>query len=200
VIYHFYHIYADGFWEDPVNSHIDALKVSDLYNFFDNFYIGIVGSQENRNMVIEKLKELDVDFSIVAEADAGWEQVTMNKIPNLIKDKNGWVFYAHTKGSHDPSKINIAWRKSMTYHNIIQWQEKVRPHFNDDIDTIGCHWCDNAFWGGTYWWAKMSYLNSLDMPLIDNRWCAEEWIGSKNPKIIDLNPGWPAFERFVTLW
>ena len=200
-IYHFYHIYADGAWEIPVEEHIGALKFSKLEYYLNEFNIGIVGNIDDRNKVIEKLKTYGIEFTVIAEEDNGWEQVTMNKMYELIKNKNGWVFYAHTKGSHDPSPINIAWRKSMTYYNIIKWQEKVEPHLdNIDIDTIGCHWCNNQFWGGTYWWARIDYLKSLSLPLMNDRWDAERWIGSGNPRILDLNPGWPAFERFVTSW
>jgi hypothetical protein len=39
---------------------------------------------------------------------------------------------------------------------------------------------------------------------MDNRWRAEEWIGltigDSKKEIFDMNPGWPAFERFVTKW
>ena len=200
-IYHFYHIYANGEWETPVGEHIDALKSSGLDQFLNKFYVGLVGNENNRDQVLQKLKTYGIDFTVMAEENAGWEQVTMNKIHDFIKNKNGWVFYAHTKGSHDPSPINIAWRKSMTYYNIIKWQEKVEPHLdNIDIDTIGCHWCNNQFWGGTYWWARIDYLKSLSLPLMNDRWDAERWIGSGNPRILDLNPGWPAFERFTTLW
>ena len=200
-IYHFYHIYADGAWEIPVEEHIGALKFSKLEYYLNEFNIGIVGNIDDRNKVIEKLKTYGIEFTVIAEEDNGWEQVTMNKMYELIKNKNGWVFYAHTKGSHDPSPINIAWRKSMTYYNIVKWQEKVEPHLgNIDIDTIGCHWCNNKFWGGTYWWARIDYLKSLSLPLMNDRWDAESWIGSGGPRILDLNPGWPAFERFVTSW
>ena len=202
MIQHFYHIYADGQWREPVAEHLQALKESGLEDNLNGFHVGIVGSGDNRVQVIEELDRNGLPYSICAEAEDGWEQVTMNRLRQYVDTMHsGWVFYAHTKGAANPTPINIAWRKSMTYHNIIRWKEQVQPHLGDtDVDTIGCHWCNDAFWGGTYWWARVTYLQGLQSPLMDSRYRAEEWIGSGNPRIIDLNPGWPGFERFTTSW
>jgi hypothetical protein len=200
MINHFYHIYADGQWQDPVDEHINALKEYELIDSINSFNIGMVGSETNRELVKHKLQEYDVDFSVVAEENSGWEQVTMNKLYEFSQTNEGLIFYAHTKGSHDPSQINLAWRKSMCYFNVVKWKD-IPNYFQDyDVDTIGCHWCKNSFWGGTYWWAQASYVSSLGYPLNDDRWQAELWIGQGSPKVIDLNPGWPAFERFITIW
>lgn len=200
MINHFYHIYADGSWQEPVEEHINALKKHGLADELNGFFIGLVGSEENRNSVIEKMKEYEIDFSVVSEAESGWEQVTMNKLYEFAQGNDGLIFYAHTKGAHDPSPINIAWRKSMCYFNVVMWKNTKAYFSIMDVDTIGCHWCNNAFWGGTYWWARAEYIRNLGYPKTEDRWKAEEWIGSGQPKIVDLNPGWPSFQGFVTSW
>jgi hypothetical protein len=199
-INHFYHIYAEGNWQEPVDEHINAVIDYGLRDSLNGFYVGIVGSQQNRNSVIEKLNQYDIDFSVVVEEDSGWEQVTMTKLHEFSKNNNGFIFYAHTKSAHDPSPINIAWRKSMCYFNVVKWEDAINHLREMNIDTVGCHWCKDSFWGGTYWWATTSYLSSLEPPLNDNRWNAEEWIGSGRPRIVDMNPGWPSFKGFVTQW
>jgi hypothetical protein len=88
----------------------------------------------------------------------------------------------------------------MTYHNMVRF-DNVEQHFNNmEVDAIGCHWVNDAIFGGNYWWARVPYLVTLQPPLDDNRWRAEEWLGSGKPRIIDVNPGWPAHERFTVEW
>lgn len=201
MIHHFYHVYADGAWQEPFTEHVTALKEHGLSDCINSFNVGIVGSPENRVKVIAALDETGLQYSIAAEENEGWEQVTLNRLLEFAKSKQaGWVFYAHTKSAANVTDINIAWRKSMCYYNVVKWRE-VEQYFNDmNVDTIGCHWVNKAMYGGTYWWARIPYLHTLAPPLADNRWRAEEWIGSGKPRIIDLNPGWPAFERFTTSW
>ena len=203
-ITHFYHIYADGQWKDPVKEHIIALRQSQLMYNLDNFFIGFVGQKKNIESVKKFLRTCGVDYSVVAEEELGWEQVTMNKLRDFVHQNDGWIFYAHSKGAYDPSPINIAWRKSMTYYNIINWEKAVS--YLDDYDTVGTHWVTapqdgKTFWGGTFWWATTDYLKTLPPIGTENRWRAEDWIGiTKTAKVYDMNPGWPGFHLFKTSW
>ena len=198
-INHFYHIYADGYWKQCMHEHLLAMKTYGLFDTIAGFHIGIVGQEGNRNQVKEYLAENDVPFSVVDEQLEGWEQVTMNKLYDFAQDNDGLIFYAHTKGAYNNTPINNAWRSSMCYYNVVKWKDAIE-HFNGEIDTVGCHWCHNAFWGGTYWWVTTDYIKTLNYPLADSRWRAEEWIGSGTPRIFDMNPGWPDFERFIMSW
>lgn len=199
-IAHFYHIYADGHWQDPVKEHIDALKQHGLYDSLDSFNIGFVGSNKNINSVHEYLKDNDIKYLTVASEPEGWEQVTMKHISRYAKNKNGFVMYAHTKGAHDPSPINIAWRKSMTYYNIVHWPTPAKL-LAVGYDSVGCHWCNDAFWGGTYWWATTNYIRRLSALRYNDRWDAEHWIGqAEHKRLYDMNPGWPGFGLFTTSW
>lgn len=198
-INHFYHIYAGGHWKECLTEHIKAMKDYELINNIENFYVGMSGQESERELVKQYLKDNEINFILVDEKEDGWEQITMNKLRDFAQTSNGLIFYAHTKGAFNHTQINVEWRKSMCYYNVVKWRDAV-SYFNDDVETVGCHWCHNAFWGGTYWWATTEYLKKLDYPLQDSRWRAEEWIGSGSPKIFDMNPGWPGFERFVTSW
>lgn len=203
-IVHFYHIYADGLWHEPVREHIIALAQSELYYNIDELYIGMVGKKENTELVKNFLEISGVDYTLVSEENDGWEQVTMNKLRDFSHENDAWILYAHTKGSSDPSEINIAWRKSMTYYNIINWKEAVS--YLNEYDTVGTHWVTapqdgKTFWGGTFWWATTDYLKTLPPIGMENRHRAEDWIGiTKSAKIYDMNPGWPGFNLFKTEW
>lgn len=202
-ISHFYHIYADGKWQDPVSEHVEALRSSGLYESLDKIFVGFVGNNDNIFKVKQYINE-KIDYETVDEQPTGWEQVTLKYLHSYSKNNlNDAIFYAHTKSSSNPSLININWRKSMTYYNIIKWQECYEKL--NDHDTIGCHWVKgmgiNGIWGGNYWWATCQYISQLPDLSYKNRHNAEEWIGSvKEKRTFDINPGFPAMKLFKTEW
>jgi hypothetical protein len=202
-IYHFYHVYADGKWKDPVTEHIDALTKYGLYDSLDKMFIGFVGHYDNISEVKQYLKS-KIDYEIIEEQTTGWEQVTLEHLKNYSeKNLNDCIIYAHTKSSSDPSSINISWRKSMTYYNIVKWKECLNNLNN--VDTVGCHWVSNmginGIWGGNYWWATCRYVSKLPLLEYNNRHDAEEWIGSiKEKSIHDMNPGFPSMKLFKINW
>jgi hypothetical protein len=79
------------------------------------------------------------------------------------------------------------------------------------LDAVGCHWLTaeqfpwaaqefpegTPFFGGNFWMARCDYLRRLPEPSTRSRFDAERWIGLRDPKVLDLNPGWPAASLFV---
>ena len=204
LIHHFYHIYADGKWQEPVNEHFYAASKYHLLGALSSLQIGLVGSLANRASVIAYLDQTGLIYDIVDEQNTGWEQVTQNKLWEFSKHHDGLVFYAHTKSAHNPTYPNIPWRTSMCYYNVVRWRDCVREL--DDHDAVGIHWIQsgspehknhNGFFGGTYWWSHLSYIRELPLPDQSHRWGAEGWIGTNEHvpeigiKVKDFNPGPP---------
>ena len=80
------------------------------------------------------------------------------------------------------------------------------------FDAVGCHWLTaeqfsswapqefpdgTPFFGGNFWIARCDYLRTLPEPSTRSRFDAERWIGLGDPRVLDLNPGWPAANLFV---
>lgn len=203
VIRHAYHVYAGGTaWRDAVQVHLDALLASELAANLDTLHAGLVGPPAARAEALDMLAAA-LPVTVLATADDGWEQVTLHQVHQHAQGPwaGDLVLYAHTKGAHDPSAINTAWRASMTYWNVVRWREAV-GHLSV-ADAAGCHWIvdGHRFFGGNYWWAAADYLATLPPLSMSDRWCAEWWIG-ENPAVrpYDMVPGWPAHERFTTQW
>lgn len=202
-LYNFYHIYADGQWQSSVAEYVSALLNSGLYDNLAGLFIGIAGSKANQDAVITYLSGCKLAFKVVATAETGWEQVTQIPLAHFAKTTEGYVLYAHSKGSSDPSPINIAWRQSMICCNVVNWREMVAKL--EVVQAAGSHWLHPSrysnvttpFFGGTFWWARLDYVRTLGEPKVENRWQAESWIGEKNPIVFDNNPGWPGFSIFV---
>jgi len=204
-ITHFYHVYADGHWREPVKEHVDALIRYGLADQMLYMYVGFVGTRQNCEEAASYIADRGILVYPLDAEPEGWEQVTMKYIPQLMDA--GPVLYAHTKGAYDPSPINIKWRKSMTYHSVVTWERAVNALVDEDYDTAGSHWLTaddgRSFYGGTFWWANPDYIRRLPPLEYDSRWSAEHWIGQASPnKVFDLNPGHPADGRtvFTTEW
>jgi hypothetical protein len=197
---HFYHVYAGGQWEQPVEEHLQALYQSGLAEHIEHMYVGYVGPID-RIAAAEKAITNAVPCTTITRSATGWEQETMGLIPHYLSGNP--VMYAHTKGSSDPSPINIAWRRSMTIECILNWPRALDALQSYDI--AGCHWLMAAdmkwFFGGTYWWATSDYLRTLPAIGNENRFQAEHWVGL-NPevKVFDLKPGHPGNIPLDTDW
>lgn len=190
-LHHFYHIYCNDNWGQIVPFHIECLKRYGLLDNLTSFKIGLVGSQHHRDIVKHFLDTKNIKFEIVAEADNGWEQVTMNKLYEFSQTNNGYVLYAHSKGAVNNGEQNRQWRKSMTWYNVVKWRDAINKL--DSVDAVGCHWHDftkqtashlggphtgNCWFAGTFWWSKLDLLKQIGPPGMSSRYDAEVWIGN----------------------
>ena len=218
-LHHFYHVYSKGSWQLPLNEHLAALKHSDLINNLKTFQIGIVGPPETRQEVKNYLNSEGINYSVCSEVDDGWEQETQDKLFEFAQDNDGYVLYAHTKNAVTINSLHINWRKSMTYHTVIIWEDVVK-HLDEGFCAVGSHYLEggnenvktaSGFFGGTFWWTKLKYVRNFpEKPSRENRYGAEGWIGWLKPtveqmgepfKIYDYVPYHPSDEsKMVKKW
>ena len=170
---HFYHIYAGEEWLLTVHQHFVTLNAYGLMDSLENIYVGIIGSEENRQAVISHLESYGNPKIIVAiQAETGYEGATLNKLWEFAKNDDGYIFYAHTKGSSRGGIVNQLWCRSMLFFNAVRWQFAVSELSKDHIDGVGCHYvCKEKFpeyfemyrehhpnkypfFAGNFWWAK----------------------------------------------
>lgn len=201
---HFYHLFAAGSWTEPVLEHVDALHAS---GFTGPVYLGLVGAKFWRGAARDAFDPLDA--RVAAEADSGFEQVTLKAVREYALEHDGAICYAHTKGAADVTEFRKAWRRSMTRIVINDWRSNLQ-HL-ERFQAVGCHWLTRdgfpgfeqefpdgtPFFGGNFWMARCDYLRTLPEPSSRNRFDAERWIGLGDPCVLDLNPGWPAASLFM---
>lgn len=189
-LHHFYHIYADGNWQEPVADHLKALRITNLEVSLASINIGFVGSDENVTAVKEYLSGENLLYEEVAQETSGWEQVTLSKLEEFIQTNTGLVSYAHTKGAANFAEVNRSWRLSMEYYNFVVWHTPVNA-LNGGKVMAGTHWIETPtakFFGGTYWWARIDALRQNEPLTYHTRHDAEHWIGLLDGKI-PLVPG-----------
>jgi hypothetical protein len=193
---HFYHLHAGGRWHEPAKEHFAALQAS---GFEGPVSVGLVGPELDRQ---EARDWLPPWVRVCAEADSGFEQVTLRKLHDWARhaDPETPVLYAHTKGAFNQSAGNTLWRQAMdeALLDIDRCLDYLQA-----VDAVGCHWVTpeefrwegitSAFFGGNFWWANAGYLAALPGISWETRFQAEQWIGLGDPKIADLIPGWPPY-------
>jgi len=170
-------------------------------------HLGVVGPRFWREAAAAAFDPLEV--RVVAEADEGFEQVTLNAVREYALAHDGAVLYAHTKGAADASQFRAQWRRSMTRRVVGEWERNL--DFLGEVDAVGCHWLtldafpwaaeefreNIPFFGGNFWLARCEYLRTLPHPSTRSRFDAERWIGLGHPRVHDLLPGWPDASLFA---
>ena len=200
-IHHFYHIGSSGQWLQPLSEHIHALKRYGLLDILDSLNFGIIGLHENRKAVKKYLSSQLDNFNIVAEADEGWEQVTLKPLYEFALKNDGYIFYAHTKASNHHNLYGVKHRRSMTYFNIVNWKDCVEK-LDEGYTLAGVHYCQmyllkdaygneldlpgetryeytkkhDGFYLGNFWWATSDGIKTLNPCKNEYRQDAEFWI------------------------
>lgn len=197
-IVHAYHCYAGGAWRDVLAEHLWSLN---RWGFDGPTILGLVGRAEDRAEARAAFTAARPQTQVV-EADAGFEQVTLDAVHAHACAHDGAVLYAHTKGASRPGGWQDRWRRSMT-RDVVGAARNATQHL-DHHDAVGSHWLTASdyasvrhasrigpHFAGNFWLARCDYLRLLPVCSRADRWEAEWWIGIGTPRILDLRPGWP---------
>ena len=216
---HFYHIYTGEEWLLTVHQHFVTLNAYGLMDSLENVYVGIIGKEEDRQAVISHLESYENPKIIVAiQAETGYEGSTLNKLWEFAKNDDGYIFYAHTKGSSRGGIVNQLWCRSMLFFNAVRWQFAVNEVRKPNIDAVGCHYLSkekfpeffeiqkeknpnkHPFFAGNFWWAKSSHIKDLQQPQTEHEHSAEGWLGSNGViRNIELLEGLPSLHLFQNI-
>lgn len=198
-LHHWYHLYADGDWQTPAAEHFDALVRSGLYAELATVQVGFVGSDENIGEAQDFLRQYDIVTACTSPD--GFEQETLDELWRFSFRHDGLALYAHTKGAANFAPINNAWRRSMTFFNVMGWRTPVAA-LQEDKSIAGCHWIRGnpdeerlveawknrhlnppgldgvgGMFGGNYWWARLDLVRQNVQPTRRSRFDAEHWLG-----------------------
>jgi hypothetical protein len=200
---HFYHAWADGTWDAPLLQHLHALAAAGLDVTVE---AGIAGAPARRRAVTRVLAASGLRYRVVAEADAGFQGVTLSALHAHAHcmAPGEPVLYAHTKGATAPGdELRHRWREGMTAVVVGQWRRCAAALASHDV--AGAHWREPPrqlaagraraqgrallpHFPGNFWWARAGYLATLPVPAAP-RYEAETWIGLGSPRAASVRPG-----------
>lgn len=177
-VHHYYHVYASGDWRTAVDEHFTTAQEAGFDP--DILVVGIVGSEHDRDEVIDAIVPYRNFFSIV-EAREGWEHLTLDQMYQDATETEFYAVYGHTKGAAYPAEINTYWRRVMDKYTIRDWRnavKKLEGHFH----AVGPFWNQymegqTPYFAGNFWWARSEAIAELGKVPDTSRYEAEVWIG-----------------------
>ncbi len=136
----FYHVARMGQWEAVDQEIMGCLKSSGLLEHADHFI---------RND---------------CEDISRFEFPTIDMLREYSASNNCAVLYLHTKGVSRTGPSIDDWRACMLYWMVERWRECVDKL--KGFDVVGYTRCERPLphFQGNFWWAKSTYLRTLDDP------------------------------------
>lgn len=197
----FYHVCQVNNWFNMFQEQISKLQKSGLYDDADYIHIGING-ETPLPLKLFKANRIKFNKNFYSEID------TLIDLYNFARANPDYkILYFHTKGvthancGYPELEANVdAWRKYMEYFCIEKWKESSDKL--KDFDTVGVDWLKTAHinneerpmphYAGNFWWANSNYISKLDISYLKEdtpwkRYNCEFWIGTKNPKSLNLH-------------
>jgi len=203
-----------------MNTQIEYIIKSEIFNYIDIIYLCIVGLNEKIEISYPK-----VEIYYTDPDNYLYELRTINEIHNYsINNDDAYILYIHTKGVRNAgnSEVVKSWRNMMEYFLIekglicieglnyfdVIGNNIINQQCNDFNDVcVNKNHCYH--FSGNFWWSKSSYikkLHKLDLINLDKkhsyRYKAENWIlsfennfniGILNQDYTNLHP----YHRFV---
>jgi len=194
-----YHAYLFGSRYLPMmEEQFRLLMKSRLFKACNKLYIGIVDCPnklpaDGKNRVREFWGAFP---EVVFYPENKEEASTLKWIRDYsIKNPEDYVLYFHMKGISKQNRNTEDWRRYMEYFVIEKWEDCVAK-LDEGYDCCGVMWNTDTpigihpHFSGNFWWAKTSYINTLDHTFLDAefRWDREFWIGTNpNAKVFEFH-------------
>jgi hypothetical protein len=199
MVHIYYHIYAIDGVESIIDEQLNLIK-----NHFDFPYILNIGISlaNDKISIYDFLKK----YSNIRDVRAnGNEWVTLDLIRKDSKKfgDSDFILYLHTKGASKQSQPNyeniITWRHLMNYFNIEKVKNVFKIFDKTEYNTYGVLYgeiydsllkTDWKLYSGNFWWAKASYLKTINLEDIKlNRAAAET-------KYIQSGQNWKPYSAY----
>jgi hypothetical protein len=163
MVHIYYHIYAI----DGVESIVDE-QLSLIENNFDFPYILNVGiSIANENIsTIQLLDKIKSNLRDIRSKGNEWTTLDLIRNDAQKFGDSDYILYIHTKGVSKQNDYRyqniISWRHLMNYFNIQKVKNVFKLFEKTDFNTYGVLFKEN-FYSGNFWWAKGSYLKTINL-------------------------------------
>lgn len=196
----FFHVAAMNHFGAVKNELFCAMKASGLYDAADEINIVFAKDKNIRLILPDGGNQLPCPKKahVIKESTLKeYEFPTLRAVWDRSKDEDQ-ILYIHTKGVSNPGWGGYdTWREYMTWGCIERWKDCLKEL--ETHDTCGVLLLDkckkwarkcgaNKFYAGNFWWARGDYIRKLAMPECSpNRWLAEGWIMTGNPKAACLH-------------
>ena len=97
-----------------------------------------------------------------------YEGSTLSELYNHCLTNDGYVLYFHNKGMHSTGIETTCWRQILNHYMITEWKQCVNALQDYEISCVSDIHVENsehAITSGNFWWARNTYIRTLQPPL-----------------------------------
>ena len=174
MVHIYYHIYAIDGVEEIIDEQLSLIEKHFDFPYILNVGISIAENNISTTSILEKIKPNLRDIR-----SKGNEWTTLDLIRNDAEKfgDSDYILYIHTKGASKQSDNRyeniISWRHLMNYFNIEKVKNVFKLFEKTEFNTYGVI-LKGHFYSGNFWWARGSYLKTINLENIKlNRFAAE---------------------------
>ena len=180
MVYVYYHIYAIDGVESIIDEQLSLIESNFSFPFILNIGISIPTENISNLNLLKKINSFKKLNPIIRDVRSkAHEYVTLDLIEldrDIFKDSDS-ILYIHTKGASKQNDIKYdnvkSWRQLMNYFNIEKAKNVFTLFEKTEFNTYGVI-LKGHFYSGNFWWAKGSYLKTINLENIKlNRFAAE---------------------------
>jgi len=163
MVHIYYHIYAIDGVESIVDEQLSLIENNFDFPYILNVGISIAETNVSTTHILEKVKSNLRDIR-----NNGNEWITLDLIRKDAQKfgDSDYILYIHTKGASKQNDYRyqniISWRHLMNYFNIQKVKNVFKLFEKTDFNTYGVLFKEN-FYSGNFWWAKGSYLKTINL-------------------------------------
>lgn len=191
----YYHCYLVHGWQEMVAEQMDRLKASGLYDRAERVTVGIIGNEEDRDVLIACYKDTGkVHFVLPGNQDQSEEFKTLACLhEDACQGVFDYAWYFHTKGITHQARPGIwehvtDWRRYLEYFLIDRWEDAFAA-LTDGADLYGVNWQGPSegqpyHFSGNFFAASAAYLRRLPAPEFTGRLSNEFWIGQSARRVV----------------
>lgn len=188
----FWHICTINDYYEIIKEQLELITESGLYDSADAIFVGVTGSE------IDVVKTLFNEFRKIkilsySENLEEFEFLTLRLLREKSRtEKPFYGFYFHTKGvSYPGNEGGKHWRDYMNYYILTKWKDNIEK-LKEGFETCGVKLIVDGWpihYSGNFFWFDSNYtkhLASIDKLNNKDRYSAEMWVCSNNPKTANL--------------
>ena len=174
MVHIYYHIYAIDGVESIVDEQLNLIKAHFDFPYILNVGISIAENDTPTTSILEKIKP---NLRDIRSKGNEWTTLDLIRKDTEKFGDSDYILYIHTKGA-SKQKDNryeniISWRHLMNYFNIEKVKNVFKLFERTEFNTYGVI-LKGHFYSGNFWWAKGSYLKTINLENIKlNRFAAE---------------------------
>lgn len=196
----YWHVYAVNNWMKVVSEQIQIMLRNGLYDSCKSISVGFIGSPGDLSRFLKLISNYDymnivnVLFSSDVKDAFEYPTLEMLKSDSDAAEDEFYGFYIHTKGVTKLDDNCKNWRDHMNHYVLNMWRVSVAAlHIGKEV--TGCNWLParhnwRDHFSGNFFWFRSNYTKTL-RPIMelkrDNRYEAEMWICSGEPRIYELS-------------